>query len=189
MRPKAEKLMKPRPRHIISLSAPLLLMCILAALLLPNPAFCTTIDDFLCELGLKFYKRGNYAEALGEFKKALIYNPHNKTAPKYIKLMTQQQETEQNPQKEPRQTSQPQPKKESAPKLNYGFITRAEQKPQIECRKEPEITSKKADLKERISPPNLRTDDRSRRRERERQVIIFKELNQAAPPTGISDKK
>jgi len=40
--------------------------------------------DYLCEIAIEYYEKGNFAEALHEFKKALIVDPHNETALEYI---------------------------------------------------------------------------------------------------------
>ena len=45
------------------------------------------VSDFLCELGIKYYKNGRFSESLHEFKKALILDPANETALEYIQLM------------------------------------------------------------------------------------------------------
>jgi len=45
------------------------------------------VSDFLCELGIKYYKNGRFSESLHEFKKALILDPTNATALEYIQLM------------------------------------------------------------------------------------------------------
>lgn len=50
-----------------------------------KPAFCfTSLTEYLCELGVSFYRQGRYEDALSEFKKALLLEPDNKTAKKYI---------------------------------------------------------------------------------------------------------
>jgi tetratricopeptide (TPR) repeat protein len=56
------------------------------------PAFgYTDIPEYLCEIGKKYYEKGDYASALHEFKKALILDPDNSLALKYIELMDQSQ--------------------------------------------------------------------------------------------------
>jgi len=40
--------------------------------------------DFICELGISFFRIGRYEDALVEFNKALILDPSNQTAIKYI---------------------------------------------------------------------------------------------------------
>ncbi|MCX5707697.1 MAG: hypothetical protein NTY14_01745 [Candidatus Omnitrophica bacterium] len=45
--------------------------------------------DFLCEVAVKYYKKGDMAEALHEFKKVLIIDPQNQLAQKYLKMITQ----------------------------------------------------------------------------------------------------
>ncbi len=46
------------------------------------------VSDYLCEIGKVFYSRGQYDEALHEFNKALLANPHNEVAKGYIAEMT-----------------------------------------------------------------------------------------------------
>ena len=56
------------------------------------PAFSyTEIPAYLCEIGIKYYNDGDYAQALHEFKKVLILSPDNKLAQKYIELIDQNQ--------------------------------------------------------------------------------------------------
>lgn len=50
-----------------------------------NPAFAQSISaEYLCEIGIVYYNKGNYDNALSEFKKALLVDPQNKRAKKYI---------------------------------------------------------------------------------------------------------
>ncbi|MBU2258348.1 MAG: tetratricopeptide repeat protein, partial [Candidatus Omnitrophica bacterium] len=44
----------------------------------------TQAAEFLCELGISFYKSGRHEEALTEFKKVLLIEPANKTVLYYI---------------------------------------------------------------------------------------------------------
>ncbi len=50
-----------------------------------NPAPSDKVSDFLVEYATKLYKQGNYAEARGELKKALMLNPGNSAALELIK--------------------------------------------------------------------------------------------------------
>ena len=43
--------------------------------------------DFLCEIGIKYYERGDYKEALHELKKALLVEPQHKQALTYIRII------------------------------------------------------------------------------------------------------
>ncbi len=45
------------------------------------------VEDFLVELGKKYYARNNYADAQHEFNKALILNPDNQEAIKFLGLI------------------------------------------------------------------------------------------------------
>ncbi|MCM8780881.1 MAG: hypothetical protein NC908_03035 [Candidatus Omnitrophica bacterium] len=59
-------------------------------LLLIDFAFCATQSaEYLCELGINFYKAGRYDDALQEFKKVLIVEPDNSTAKTYINYIFQ----------------------------------------------------------------------------------------------------
>lgn len=54
-------------------------------LMLSEMVFAATqAADYLCELGVSFYKRGRYEDALTEFKKTLLIEPDNKIALNYI---------------------------------------------------------------------------------------------------------
>ena len=44
-------------------------------------------SEYLCELGIQYYQQGKLADAIQEFNKALIANPDNETAKKYIDLI------------------------------------------------------------------------------------------------------
>jgi len=41
------------------------------------------VEEYLCELGIQYFKSGRYKDALHEFSKALILNPYNATANEY----------------------------------------------------------------------------------------------------------
>ena len=45
--------------------------------------------DFLCEVAVKYYKQGDIADALHEFKKVLIIDPKNQLAQEYVRIITQ----------------------------------------------------------------------------------------------------
>jgi hypothetical protein len=47
------------------------------------------MPEFLCELGVNFYKQGRYDEALMEFKKALLADPNYAPALRYIQMVEQ----------------------------------------------------------------------------------------------------
>lgn len=47
--------------------------------------------EYLCEIARDYYKRGRFADALHEFNKALIIDPKNETAKKYINLIAEQE--------------------------------------------------------------------------------------------------
>lgn len=56
----------------------------------PTPVYpLNQISELLCELGIKLYRSGRYAEALHEFKKALIANPNYTPAKKYVQMIEQ----------------------------------------------------------------------------------------------------
>ena len=46
-------------------------------------------SDFLCEIGITFYKLGRYDEALHEFRKALMVQPNYEPALRYIQMIEQ----------------------------------------------------------------------------------------------------
>lgn len=46
------------------------------------------IADYLCDIGKVFYSRGQYDDALHEFNKALLVDPHNAVAKDYIAKLT-----------------------------------------------------------------------------------------------------
>ena len=61
------------------------LVALLFLSIITKPAFAESNSaSYLCEIGVTFYKQGRYEEALTEFKKALLVEPNNKTAKKYI---------------------------------------------------------------------------------------------------------
>ncbi|MFC1704401.1 SdrD B-like domain-containing protein [Candidatus Omnitrophota bacterium] len=52
-----------------------------------STARASDLSEFLVELGVKYFERGNYTNALHEFNKALMLDPNNKTAQQYIKTI------------------------------------------------------------------------------------------------------
>ncbi len=65
-------------------------------LILPAYSY-TEVTDYLCELAVKYYEKGDYPQALHEFKKVLIVNPGNKMAQEYIELISQIDSSESDP--------------------------------------------------------------------------------------------
>jgi hypothetical protein len=49
------------------------------------------IAEFLCDIGISYYKSGRYDYAIREFKKVLIIEPNNPTAKEYIDLILKQE--------------------------------------------------------------------------------------------------
>lgn len=101
---------------------------LLSLLLLAHPrgVFAgAAVDEYLCEVGISFYNRQVYDDALSEFKKALIVNPENKTARRYIDLIFQ----EQNSSSEIKETNSP--KVEPAKPLKVEVPVTAQAKPVI----------------------------------------------------------
>ncbi len=64
------------------------ILCFLGGLIAPLYA-ASQAQEFLCEIGIKFYEQGRYDEALTEFNKALIIGPSYKPALKYIEMIEQ----------------------------------------------------------------------------------------------------
>ncbi|MFH1397906.1 MAG: tetratricopeptide repeat protein [Candidatus Omnitrophota bacterium] len=61
------------------------LLFLISYSLFAEPAFSASqAAEYLCDLGVSFYKRERYEEALTEFKKALLLEPDNKIALNYI---------------------------------------------------------------------------------------------------------
>ncbi len=62
-----------------------IILVVITVSMLSETAFAATqAAEYLCDLGVSFYKRGRYEEALTEFKKALLIDPENKIALNYI---------------------------------------------------------------------------------------------------------
>jgi len=69
-----------------------LLFFLLFMPLISHPAFCATqAVEYLCEIGITFYRLGRYDDALMEFKKALMLDPVNQTAKTYISNIFKQE--------------------------------------------------------------------------------------------------
>lgn len=68
----------------------ILLLLFLHSLVPPLFAY-SQISEYLCEIGVKFYKQGRFDEALHEFKKALIVQPDYAPALRYIEMVEQAQ--------------------------------------------------------------------------------------------------
>lgn len=65
------------------LSIILLVSIFLSSAVLPAHGY-TLLPEYLCEIGIKFYQKGRYAEALQEFNKALLIQTNYAPALKYI---------------------------------------------------------------------------------------------------------
>ncbi|TRZ48172.1 hypothetical protein D4Q80_04365 [bacterium] len=73
-------------KKIISLATALIFIS--ANFILPAPVFAKSpTAEYLCEFGISFYRTGQYDDALMEFNKALMLDPGNKTAKKYIDII------------------------------------------------------------------------------------------------------
>lgn len=72
------------------------------------------IQNFLCELGIKYYSQGRYDLALKEFQKALILNPDSEVAKEFIKKIEEAEISKISPERIPPQEIIPEiiPKKE-----------------------------------------------------------------------------
>ncbi|MFA6217071.1 MAG: pilus assembly protein N-terminal domain-containing protein [Candidatus Omnitrophota bacterium] len=68
----------------------ILISVFLHAAILPVYAY-TCVPEYLCQLGLQFYLEGRYDDALYEFKNALLAQPDNKLALKYIAIIQEEQ--------------------------------------------------------------------------------------------------
>jgi len=64
------------------------LVCLALLFLCPTPAFSQNqAVDYLCELGKASYGQGRIDDALADFNKALLIDPHNKIAKDYVNLI------------------------------------------------------------------------------------------------------
>ncbi|MFH1355370.1 MAG: pilus assembly protein N-terminal domain-containing protein, partial [Candidatus Omnitrophota bacterium] len=61
-------------------------VCFLNSLIMPGYAYTGAVE-YLCEIGLKYYNQGMYADALHEFNKALLVKPGYEPALKYIRMV------------------------------------------------------------------------------------------------------
>jgi tetratricopeptide (TPR) repeat protein len=66
------------------LSVILLVLIFFSSIVTPAHSY-TLIPEYLCEVGIKFYQEGRYAEALQEFDKALLLQANYKPALQYIR--------------------------------------------------------------------------------------------------------
>jgi hypothetical protein len=69
-----------------------LILCITIYLFFGSilPAFSyTEVTDFLCEEAIKYYEKGDYSQALHEFRKVLVISPGNNMAQEYIEKINQ----------------------------------------------------------------------------------------------------
>ena len=68
-----------RPRFLLALLFCLIFLCF------SSPCYCSPgVAELLCERGIYYYENEDYANALREFKKALLVEPDNPTAFEYI---------------------------------------------------------------------------------------------------------
>ncbi|MFA5437668.1 MAG: tetratricopeptide repeat protein, partial [Candidatus Omnitrophota bacterium] len=64
------------------------LACLALLFLSPSLVFSQSqAVDYLCQKGEAYYEQGKIEEALSEFNKALLVDPENKTAKKYVNLI------------------------------------------------------------------------------------------------------
>ena len=97
-------------------------ICALLFVINPMPAFAQgAIGDYLCEIAESYYLNGQYEDALHEFKKALLADPENVKARKYVAKLSGK----------PKEPSTPLPfKKESPRKKDPALISRREPTPE-----------------------------------------------------------
>ena len=78
----------------------ILIYFILSLSAVTNSAFAASqAVEYLCEFGISFYRMGKFDDALHEFNKALILDPANKTAKKYISEVFQKERVQIAPKK------------------------------------------------------------------------------------------
>ncbi len=63
---------------------------------IPEARAGSEAGDFLCEVAVDYYKKGDFAEALHEFQKVLMIDPDNRVAQNYIQEITQKEPVEEN---------------------------------------------------------------------------------------------
>ena len=81
------------------------------------PAFAQgAIGDYLCEIAESYYLNGQYEDVLHEFKKALLADPENVKARKYVAKLSGK----------PKEPSTPLPLKEKPPEKDLALISRRE---------------------------------------------------------------
>lgn len=131
--------------------APLILLfALLTSFLITNPAlYASGITEYLCELGITFYRIGRYDEALMEFKKALMVEPDNKTAKEYInKVFQRGRPTVTLPKRETSPAHAVKPPMPKAPKAKLGVKPEAVKGPSRQLKskavKPPELPRKTA---------------------------------------------
>jgi len=69
---------------VICKVSPVFFVVIFILLLSSAFSWASQSVDYLCELGVTYYKMGRYDDALSEFKKVLILEPENRIASSYI---------------------------------------------------------------------------------------------------------
>ncbi|MCX5696434.1 MAG: pilus assembly protein N-terminal domain-containing protein [Candidatus Omnitrophica bacterium] len=80
---------------------PIIILLIVGFLFLSlAPLYAGQMCDYLCAIGMNFFRQGRYEEALGEFKKVLLVEPNYQPALKYIE-MTEQALGQPQPEEEP----------------------------------------------------------------------------------------
>lgn len=92
-------------KKLISLG---LMILLLSARISPAAAYVMA-QEYLCEIGVKFYQQGRYEEAMREFKKALLVDPAYTPALNYIKILEQKGKLPAEPLIAPKYTPKEQP--------------------------------------------------------------------------------
>ena len=70
---------------------PIIFCGILSVCFLTQAYPAAPVAEYLCELGINFYKMGRYDDALLEFKKVLLVEPDNPTARTYVNYIFQKE--------------------------------------------------------------------------------------------------
>jgi tetratricopeptide (TPR) repeat protein len=71
----------------------IILFLLIFALLSHSEVYAESMaEEYLCELGIKYYRSERYEDAMAEFKKVLMVDPVNKIAKDYINKMISRQE-------------------------------------------------------------------------------------------------
>lgn len=141
------------------------------------------VEDFIVEIGKKYYVQGDYPEAEHEFKKALILNPRNEEALKYIERIHHKANQKLE---EPQEVAKPKPEKKTNDFVESGQRQKAIEQALNSLRERPAQEVKKPQEIKQAEKPSAIEETQE---ESQPQEIIPEQLPKAEETQGSIPEK